>query len=131
MRRPAAILAAVVVGAVGAVILGEYDLEGTTAIIGFPLFALAITEIAVAVAGALRWALPVVAVVVAGALTWALWISFNHFRREQPPVLSWAMVVVAVVVCLAWGRSGRRTRSEVLAGEQGAVAGGEHQQQQP
>jgi hypothetical protein len=108
VRRIAGLVVGALVAAAGAVILGEYDLEGTTAVIGFPLYAVAITEVATAVGGRLRAELAVVAVLVALGLTWALWISFNHFRREQPPVLSWLMLAVAVVVVLGWGPAGRR-----------------------
>ena len=107
MRRAAGVLAAVALAAVGAVILGEYDLRGVTAIVGFPLFALAVTEVGVAVARRLGALLVVVAAAIGGALVWSLWISFNHFRREQPPALSWVMVAVALVVSVLWGRGSR------------------------
>jgi hypothetical protein len=123
------VLAAAVLAAMGAVILGEYDLRGTTAIVGFPLFALAVTEVGVAVGGRLGRAVAAVPPLVGAALAWALWISFNHFRREQPPALSWVMVVVAVVVSGVWGRPGRQ-RSELLGGDELAVTGSDEEQQQ-
>jgi drug/metabolite transporter (DMT)-like permease len=107
VRQIAGIVVGALVAAVGAVILGEYDLRGATAVIGFPLYALAITEVSVAVGGRLRAALAGVAAAVGAGLCWALWISFNHFRREQPPVVSWVMVVVAMGVGVLWGLSGR------------------------
>ena len=110
MRQVLAILAAGVLAAIGAAVLGEYDLRGTTAIVGFPLYGVAVTELALAVGRRLApLTLMATAVFVAGGLTWALWISFGHFRNDVvPPPLSWAMVGVAVAASLAWGRSGRR-----------------------
>jgi len=107
VRQIAGVVVGVLVAGIGAVILGEYALEGTTALIGFPLYALAVTEIAGAAGGRIRLGLAPLAVAVGGGLTWALWISFNHFRREQPPALSWVMVAVAVGLVVAWGGFGR------------------------
>ncbi len=80
--------------ALGAVILGEYDLQGTTVIVGFPLLRVGDTELALAVGKRLTpLTLPAVGAVAAGGLTWSLWISFGHFRNGYlPPGLSWAMV---------------------------------------
>lgn len=110
MRQVVAIVAAGLLAILGAVVLGEYPLEGTTALIGFPLYGLAVAELALAVAKRLApLTVVVVAAVVAGGLVWALWISFGHFRNGvTPPGLSWVMVGVAVVAALAWGRPGRR-----------------------
>jgi apolipoprotein N-acyltransferase len=116
VRQIAGIVVGTLLAAAGAVILGEYDLRGATAVIGFPLYALAITEVAVAVGGRLRVTLAAVAAVIGAGLTWALWISFNHFRREQPPALSWLMVAVAMGVAVFWGLSGR-TRPSATASE--------------
>ena len=110
VRQVLAIVAAASLAALGAVVLGEYPLQGLTVVIGFPLYGLAVTELALAVAR--RLALPTavaVAAAVALGLTWALWISFGHFRNgSQPPGLSWVMVGIAFIAALAWGRSGRR-----------------------
>ena len=105
-----AIVAAASLAALGAVVLGEYPLQGLTVVIGFPLYGLAVTELALAIGR--RLALPTVlavAVAIVLGLTWALWISFGHFRNgSQPPGLSWVMVGIASAAALAWGRSGRR-----------------------
>lgn len=105
-----AIVAAALLAALGAVVLGEYPLQGLTVVIGFPLYGLAVTELALAIGRRLA---PItvlaVAVAVALGLTWALWISFGHFRNgSRPPGLSWIMVGVGALAALAWGRSGRR-----------------------
>ncbi len=110
MRQVLAIVAGVLLAAAGAVVLGEYDLRGTTALVGFPLYGVAVSEVAVAVARQLTAAaLGAVAAAVAVGLTWALWISFGHFRNGyDPPPLSWVMVGAAAVATVAWGRSSRR-----------------------
>lgn len=127
MRQVLAIVAAAVLAGLGAVVLGEYDLRGTTAIVGFPLYGVAVTELALAVAR--RLAVPTLAVaaaVVAGGLTWALWISFGHFRNDVlPPPLSWVMVGVAVLAAVLWGWSGRRRRPVARSGPASPVADGE------
>ncbi len=118
MRQVLAIVAAAVLAAGGAVVIGEYDLEGVTVILGFPLYGVAVTELAVAVAK--RLALPTLvatAAIVAAGLTWALWISFGHFRNDvYPSPLAWAMVAIAAVGSLGWGRPSRRRRRADGAG---------------
>jgi len=112
VRQVLGLVAATLLAALGAVVLGEYDLRGTTAVIGFPLYAVAVAEVALAVSHRLGLlALTAVAAVVVAGLTWALWISYGHFRNDAlPPTLSWVMVGGAVVAGLVWGRSGRRDR---------------------
>lgn len=116
MRQALAIVAGALLAVLGAAMLGEYDLRGTTAVIGFPLYGVAIAEVALAIGKRLRLAsLLAVAAAVGAGLTWALWISFGHFRNGfVPPVLSWVMVGAALLATLAWGRSGHRgqARSE-------------------
>jgi len=103
-------LAGATLALVGAVVLGEYDLRGTTVLVGFPLYGVAVAELALAVARRLATpALAALAVGVGAGLTLALWISFGHFRNDvAPPVLSWVMVAVAVALTFGWGWSGRR-----------------------
>ena len=94
MRAVLGLVVAGVVAAVGAVILGEYNLVGVNAVVGFPLYGLAVAEVATGVGRRLAIGfLGVLAALVGLGLTWALWISFNHFRRETPSPLSWAMAV--------------------------------------
>ncbi len=114
MRQVLALLAGALLAAAGAVVLGEYPLEGTTAIIGFPLYGIAVAELALAIGKRLApAAVAAVAAIVAGGLAWALWISFGHFRNDVlPPLLSWVMVAVAAVAAVAWIRPGRRAQRE-------------------
>jgi hypothetical protein len=70
-------LAAVAVGTLGALILGEYPFTGVTVLAAAVIFGLFISEAAVAVArseGDVRLAVAV-GVVAAAATTWAAWIS--------------------------------------------------------
>lgn len=123
MRQALAIVFGTLLALVGALVLGEYDLRGLTAVIGFPLYGVAVSELALAVGRRLAPAsLVVVGMAVAAGLAWALWISFGHFRNgEDPPALSWVMVGVAVVAAVGWGWSSRTRRD---AAPTGAAPGG-------
>lgn len=112
MRQVVAVLAGAALAFLGAVVLGEYDLRGVTALVGFPLYGVAVAELTVAIGRRLGLAaLAALAVVVAGGLSWALWISFNHFRNATlPPTLSWVMVAAAAAAAVTWARSGRHRR---------------------
>ena len=109
MRQVVAVLAGAILAFIGAVVLGEYDLRSVTALVGFPLYGVAVAELTVAIGRRLSLvALAALAAVVAAGLSWALWISFGHFRNGiEPPALSWVMVVVAAAAALTWARSGR------------------------
>ena len=120
VRQALAIVAGAALALVGAVVLGEYDLRGTTVVVGFPLYGMAVAELALAAGRRLAPAtLVALALVVAAGLSLALWIAFGHFRNDfRPPVLSWAMVVVAAAITLAWGWSGSRRRRNAGAARQ-------------
>jgi len=113
VRQVVAVLAGAVLAFIGAVVLGEYDLRGVTALVGFPLYGVAVAELTVAIGRRLSLAaLAAVAVVVAAGLAWALWISFGHFRNGiEPPLLSWVMAVVAASCAVTWARTGRHRSS--------------------
>jgi len=108
VRQVVAVLAGALLAVVGAAVLGEYDLQGATAIVGFPLYGVAVAELTVAIGRRLGLAaLAAVAVVVVAGLAGALWISFGHFRNGvEPPLLSWVMVAAAAAA-VTWARSGR------------------------
>jgi hypothetical protein len=110
MRLVLALLAAAATAAVGAVIIGEYQLSGLTGVIAGALFGLAIAEVVLTVSGPdARDALPVAlggaAVLTAAGLVWAAWISAGHDWGFVPTGL-WIGVVVGVVVSPWWVRSG-------------------------
>lgn len=125
MRQALAILAAALLAVLGAVVLGEYDLRGVTVVIGFPLYGLAVAEVALAVGRHLSpGALLAVAGVAAAGLTWALWISFGHFRNgAMPPILSWVMVAAAAAATLGWCWTGRRRHQGDRVGQAAPGAG--------
>jgi len=124
VRQALAIAAGALVAALGAVVLGEYDLRGTTAVIGFPLYGVAVAEVALAIGKTLGLASQVaIAASVAAGLSGALWISFGHFRNGfVPPTLSWVMLAAAAAAAVAWSRSSRR-RSGSGPGPSGADEG--------
>ena len=112
MRATLAVLAAAAVGALGALILGEYPFTGLTILASGVVFGLFIAEAAVAVNRGP--ALPVgIAVGVIGviAMVWAAWITTFHHLSELPG-RGWA----AIVLCgLAGGvRAGLASRLRVL-----------------
>jgi len=130
VRQILAIVAGTCLAGFGAVVLGEYDLRGTTAIIGFPLYGVAVAELGLAVGKRLTLIAQIaIAAAVGGGLAWALWISFGHFRNDAyPPRLSWAMVGGAVLATMFWGRWDRRRhddREPVLARAGAAQESGE------
>jgi hypothetical protein len=89
-------VAAVAVGALGALILGEYPFEGVTVLAAAVIFGLFIGEAAVAVAGRERAVGLAVAVgvVAAAAATWAAWISSGR-DLSFLSAAGWAAIVLA------------------------------------
>lgn len=114
MRQALAIAAGALLALVGAVVLGEYDLRGTTVLVGFPLYGIAVAELALAVGRRLApVTLVALGTVVGAGLSWALWISFGHFRNDvDPPAISWVMAAAAAAAAPAWGWSGRRRHED-------------------
>lgn len=107
MRRILGLGAAALLAAVGAVVLGEYDLRGTTAFVGGPLFGVAVCEVAVSVARRGDLVIAVGTALLASlGLTWALWISTNHFRNPIAPT-AMAMVGLGAVAAFVWGLTSR------------------------
>ncbi|MGH9156134.1 MAG: hypothetical protein ACRD1K_09965 [Acidimicrobiales bacterium] len=113
MRPLLAIVACVLAAALGALILGEYELVGATALVAGLLFGLLVGEVGIVTAGRSSVAraasrLPVVAPLTTGAgLVWAGWISSGRdwsFVSTE----AWAGVAVGVLAAAAWVRSPRR-----------------------
>ena len=113
MRLVLALVTAAATAALGAVILGEYQLAGLTGIIAGALFGLAIAEVVLtvgggpAVAAQLNVAMVVAAVVSAAGLVWTAWISSGHDFGYAPKGL-WAGAVVSALVSPWWLRGGVR-----------------------
>jgi hypothetical protein len=110
MRPLLAVLAAAAATALGALILGEYQLNGATPYVAGVLFGLVVAELAGFVAG--RGALPppaLVAVVVLPGLgmVWAAWISAGR-SWQFVPTGAWVGAALAPVAAVLWLRSGRR-----------------------
>lgn len=109
MRQVAAVATGVVVAAVGAVMLGEYDLSGRAALIAGLVFGVALAEIVATVSRVADVAMTAaVALLAEAGLVWALWISTGH-RLDLASVTGWAGVAVGTCAAAVWLRSaGRR-----------------------
>jgi hypothetical protein len=108
-RRLAAVILTAAAAALGALILGEYDLAGVTPYVAGVLFGLAIAEVTLTVGRDARvWAATMSAALAVGGWLWAAWISTGE--GVAPMRLgSWLGAVVAAVVAFGWVRwSGKR-----------------------
>ena len=122
MRLVLALLAAAATAAVGAVIIGEYQLSGLTGVIAGALFGLAVAEVVLTVSGPSIHDAPAAAfggaaVLTVAGLIWAAWISAGHDWSFVPTGL-WVGIVIGAVVSPWWVRSGARraaTRAETPA----------------
>ncbi|HUP85909.1 MAG TPA: hypothetical protein VM143_09605 [Acidimicrobiales bacterium] len=116
MRAPVpAVLVALAVAAVGAVVLGEYELAGARPFLAGLLFGVTVAEIMATIArssGDEPHFLAAAALVAEAGLVWATWISTGHDLRSATAT-AWGGVVVGAVAAPLWLRSaGRRaTRS--------------------
>jgi hypothetical protein len=109
MRQLLAALGALAGSAVGALILGEYPMAGTTPFLAGALFGLVIAELVLSVAKP-RPAPPTAAAAIAGpaaGMVWAAWISAGR-DWHYVPHLAWAGVAVAAAASALWLRGGRR-----------------------
>ena len=109
MRQAVAVLAGAATAAVGALILGEYELKGVMAIVAGVLFGVAVAEVVVAVAKHPGPAAAVATgVLTAAAMAWSGWIAAGrtwHFFGSG----RWVALVVSLVAAPLWIRSaGRR-----------------------
>lgn len=111
LRQVLAVLSMAVAASIAAVILGEYDLTGTVAVVAGLLHGLVLAEVELAVA---RRPHPATVgaggVVVFLGLLWAVWIATNHFRNPVE-VSSWLGVALGVVANVGWAWSGRSRRT--------------------
>ena len=109
MRQAVAVLVGAAVAAMGALILGEYELKGVMALVAGVLFGVAIAEVVVAVAKHPVPAVALITGVLAGAaMAWSGWIAAGrtwHFFGTA----RWVSLAVSVVAAPLWVRSsGRR-----------------------
>lgn len=112
MRVVLGAFAAIAAGALGGLIMGEYELRGVMALIAGVLFGLAIAEAAITVGKSSDWLLVVITAVAAGVgLTWAAWIDAGEeLRLIAGP--RWIGSVVAALSAGWWVRSlGSRSTS--------------------
>ncbi len=109
MTRPVlALVAGSAAAALGAVILGEYELVGVVPLLAGPIFGVVVSEATATVARA-RLALLILAVglLSAAGLVWAVWISTGH-SFDQAAGTAWAGVVLGALAAALWFRSGGR-----------------------
>lgn len=112
-RRTLAVAATGLAAAIGALIIGEYELVGFTPYVAGLLFGLAVAEVELTVGRDARVPAAVTAAVLAAAgWLWAAWISSG--RGVAPfPIGGWLGAVVAGVVGFGWVRwSGTRGASK-------------------
>lgn len=102
MRPLVALVAGAATAAVGALFLGEYELEGVTAVVAGAVFGLVVGEVVVAVGRRqdLVVAVPSAALVAAG-LCWAGWI-WTGVAWAGPRRGTWVAMVTGAVVAAAW-----------------------------
>lgn len=119
MRAPVpAVLAALVVAALGAVILGEYELAGARPLLAGVLFGVAVAEVITSVArsidGDVRL-LAASALVTEAGLVWATWISTGH-ELDLASGTAWLGIVLGSAAAPLWlksaGRRGARIPDE-------------------
>ena len=107
MRRALAVLAGLVVTALGAAILGEYQFDGISGLVAGLIFGLLLAEVVVSVAGEGG---PVVAVgcalLTVGGLAWAVHASIG--RRGHVPALAWVAMAIGAAAAAVRGRSSGR-----------------------
>ena len=117
MRRPVpAVLVALAVAALGAVILGEYELAGTRPILAGAVFGVMVAEVLATLARAWAreaalWA--AAALITEAGLVWATWISTGH-ELDRAAATAWVGIAVGSVASPFWLRS---------AGRRGTLAG--------
>lgn len=104
MRQLVAIVVAIVVVAVAAVILGEYELRGWVPLLAGAVIGVGVAEVVATLA---RWSDPAIiaaaGLVAEGGMVWAVWISSG--RGLVPvAVTAWAGSVLAGLIAAGWVR---------------------------
>lgn len=118
MRPVLAALAGATAAAVGAVILGEYNLTGVMGVGAGALFGLAVGEVVLIVGGPEAggaWAAPLAAAITAGGVAWAAWISAGRDWGFVPGT-AWIGLAVGAALAAVWVRTGARRSSRTPGG---------------
>lgn len=99
-----------VAAAFGAVILGEYQLDGPTPLVAGALFGLILAELVTAVAKSRDPAMAgACAVLAAAGMTWGAWLSTGPDEDWSfVPGLAWVGVALAAAAAAVWVRSPAR-----------------------
>jgi hypothetical protein len=112
MRHLLGVAAATFAAVFGALVLGEYELQGAMAVLAAVLFGLAIAEAFVAVG---RSATNADAAVAAGlsalAFVWSAWIAAGRAWSYVPDI-RWAGVPIAAAAAALWIRSSARRAAD-------------------
>lgn len=106
-----AVVCAAAVAALGALVLGEYEFEGTLPLVAGPLFGLVVAEVAVGVGRSRSWAVGLaVAALAAAGIAWAGWID-SSYGLVPVKGLVWVSAALAAPVALirVVGIPGRRS----------------------
>lgn len=104
--------------AVGAVILGEYELEGATPVVAGVLFGLVLSEVVTAVSRHRDATAVATSVVLAvGGMAWGAWLSTGPDEDWSfVPGMAWVGVALAAAAAVLWVRTpglrGAGTRPE-------------------
>ena len=120
-----AVLAALAVAALGAVILGEYELAGARPILAGLLFGITVAEVLATIARPAAsdpelWAAS--ALITEGGLVWATWISTGR-ALELAAGTAWLGIAVGIVAAPLWLRSAGRRGASTPAGTAPAPGG--------
>jgi hypothetical protein len=116
VRRVLAVAVGALASALGALILGEYQLEGATAIVAGLLFGLILAELVTTVARSRDAAMAGASAALAvGGMVWGAWLSTGPDEDWSfVPDLAWVGVALAGAAALLWvrnpGRSARGSR---------------------
>lgn len=116
MRQLLALAAGAATAAIGAQVLGEYELAGVTAVVAGTVFGLVVSEVVVSVGRRQDLALALAtAVLVAAGLVWAAWIwTGRHWSALRGG--AWLAVGLGVAVALVWV-AGPRVRDAERPGD--------------
>lgn len=124
MRAPVpAVLVAAAVAALGAVILGEYELAGLRPLLAGLLFGVTVAEVVATLARrADPYLLGAAALLTEAGLVWATWISTGRELGLATPT-AWIGVVLGTVVAPLWLRTADRRGARIQDGPAPAPGG--------